>query len=391
MLCENPRAREKLRVPPGGPGLGSSARLNRLDRYVLRQIMVPFGLAVGIVVVLVFLLQARRLAGAALGLGLTVEDAAVIFFSALPPFLVLAVPIAYLLSVLVGLGRLAQDLELVAFRAAGASNLRIARVPLAAGVLVTGLGLPLAHFGEPYGLQALQARLLDVGLRNLARAVRPGAFNEDFTGSAVYARARADDDTLQDVLLFDERDRDHPMLVSAKQGRLRVAESTVEFELSEGELHLGAPQAEGRYDRMRFGALRMQLEAGRELQDKTRFLSAISMLDSQEIMRVADELGPDDARGRRFEKTYWRRFAVPMMALVFGVLGAAIALSGSPRARARAAVLGLLSVLGYYVLSRIGDILVVKYPGTPLLGAFGPVAVMLGLGFVALVRAGARR
>ena len=34
--------------------------MTRLDRYILRQIVVPFGLAVGIVVVLVFLLQARR-------------------------------------------------------------------------------------------------------------------------------------------------------------------------------------------------------------------------------------------------------------------------------------------------------------------------------------------
>ena len=74
----------------------------------------------------------------------------------------------------VALGRLAQDLELVALRAAGASSLRIAKVPLLLGVLVTALGLPLAHFAEPYGLQALQRRLVDVGLRNHTRAWRTG-------------------------------------------------------------------------------------------------------------------------------------------------------------------------------------------------------------------------
>ena len=40
---------------------------------------------------------------------------------------------------------------------------------------------------------------------------------------------------------------------------------------------------------------------------------------------------------------------------------------------------------------RIGDLLVVKYPGTPFWGAFGPVLVMLALGLLSLKRAGARR
>jgi lipopolysaccharide export system permease protein len=365
--------------------------VTRLDRYVLRQIAVPFVLSVAVVVVLVFLLQARRLASAALGLGLTLEDVFVIFTSALPPFLVLAVPIAYLLSVLIGLGRLAQDLELIAFRAAGASGLRIARVPIILGLVVTGLGLPLAHFAEPYGLQALQARLIDVGLRNLTQAVRPGTFNEDFSGNAVYARAKSNDGALIDVLVFDERDPQHPVLVTSAKGGFRVTDRSVEFELSQGELHMGDPQAGKQYERIRFDALRMELDAKNELRRKTRFVSAISMLDSREIMRVAKSKGPNDAFGRRFEKTFWRRFSVPLMALVFGLLGSAIALSASPRSRARNALMGLGSVLGYYILSRVGDLMVVKYPGTPFWGAFGPVLLMFVLSLIALYRAEARQ
>lgn len=371
--------------------LPSARRVTRLDRYILRQIALPFAFAVAVVVVLVFLLQARRLAAAALGLGLTLGDIVVIFSAALPPFLVLAVPIAYLLSVLVGLGRLSQDLELVALRAAGASAFRIARIPLVMGLVVTGLGLPLAHFAEPYGLQALQARLIDVGLRNLTRAVRPGTFNEDFSGNAVYARALGPDGVLSDVLVYDERDPQHPVLVTSAQGGFRVTQGGVEFDLSQGELHLGGNQDSDQYDRMRFDRLRMELDAEEELSRKTRFVSSISMLPSPEMMRVARVKGPMDPFGRRMEKTYWRRFAVPSMALIFGLLGAAIALSGSPRARARSAILGLASVLGYYVVSRVGDLVVVKYPGTPFWGAFGPVLIMLVVGALWLWRAEARQ
>lgn len=367
------------------------APLDRVDRYILREIGLPFVLSITVVVLLVFLFQARRLATAALGLGLTLEDVVVIFGAALPPFLVLAVPIAYLLSVLVGLGRLGQDLELVALRAAGASPARIARIPILMGGCVAVLGLPLAHFAEPMGLRALQARLVDVGLRNLTRAVRPGTFNEDFRGNAVYAAREGDDGELQEVLLFDEREAAQPVLVTAQRGTFRVTGRGVELALASGELHLGRAGADDRYDRLGFETLRMGLDAQDEIAERTRFVSPVSQLDSTEMMRVARELGPNSPKGRRMEKTYWRRYALPLMALVFGVLGAAIALTGSPRARARNAVLGLLAVLGYYVASRIGDLLVVEYPGTPEVAAFGPVLLLLILGGIGLARAGAHR
>ena len=44
---------------------------------------------------------------------------------------------------------------------------------------------------------------------------------------------------------------------------------------------------------MRYQTLRMQLDASKELEEKTRFVSSISMLDSAEIMRVAQDLGTD--------------------------------------------------------------------------------------------------
>src|SRR5438105_1732409 len=100
--------------------------ISRIDRYLFREIVLPLAISAALVVLAVFLFQARRLATAALGLGLTLEDAVVIFLSALPPFLMLAIPIAYLLSVLVGLGRLSADLEITALKAAGASPMRIA-------------------------------------------------------------------------------------------------------------------------------------------------------------------------------------------------------------------------------------------------------------------------
>jgi hypothetical protein len=71
-------------------------------------------------------------------------------------------------------------------------------------------------FGEPYGLRLLHARLIEVGMRNLTGAIRPGVFNEDFRGSAVYASSLDAQGKLTSVLLYDERDEKNAVLITAR-------------------------------------------------------------------------------------------------------------------------------------------------------------------------------
>ena len=368
--------------------------MNRIDRYLFKEVVVPLAVSLGVVVGLIFLLQARRLATAALGLGLTLEDAGVIFVAALPPFLVLAVPIAYLLSVLIGFGRLSQDLEVVALLGAGASPLRLARVPMILGVVITMAALPIAIYGEPHGLNALRDRLIDVGLRNLTRAVQPGVFNEDFRGSAVYAGGVDQAGWLTDVLVFDERNEERPVLVTARWADFETSQlSGIVFTMRDGELHLGEASDPERYDRVSFERAQLRLDAEEQLLKRTRFVqSPITRMTGEEmwaeIARAKDE---SPAYARRIERTYWRRFALPAMAFVFGTVGAAIAISGGPRARARNAILGILAVVLYYFLTRVGDWAVLSLSGTSFLAAWVPNGLMLLLGFTMLVRAGRPR
>jgi len=365
-----------------------ATRVGRLDRYLLRATLAPLGFAIGFVVVTVFLFQAQRLVGAAIGLGLTAGDALVIFVSALPPFLVLAIPLALLMAVIVALGRLSTDREVVALLAAGASPWRIARIPIAVGALVTALSLPLAHLGEPLGQATLYDRLVDVGLRNISRAVRPGVFNEDFSSMAIYARTRADDGKLSSVLLYDERDPARPIVVTAARGALAPSASRgLVLDLDQGEIHLGRGAAGDSYERVQFEHAQLGIDVERDLVERTRFLSELSRMPSGAMLPAAAARG-DTMWSRRVEKSFWRRSAVPAMGLVFALVGAAIVLSTPSKARARQAVLALLAVVGYYVLLRVGDIAVLKSANAAFWAAWVPNAVMLAIGVFGLSRAG---
>ncbi len=237
------------------------------------------------------------------------------------------------------MGRLAQDRELVALSAAGASPLRLARVPIVLGCIVSFVGIPIAMYGEPYGLRLLHQRLVDVSLRNLTQAIQPGVFNEDFKGSAVYASAH-EDGTLAGVFVYDERNRERPVLVVSSRGGFELFDDAVVFSLEDGEMHLGTPGAADRYDRLQFERAEMGLDAADELVRRTRFVSPVARLTGSEMRAWAREAKLTTPLGRRIEKTYWRRFAFPSMALVFGLIAAAIALTGGPAPTTNAMTFG---------------------------------------------------
>jgi lipopolysaccharide export system permease protein len=360
-----------------------------IDRYLLRETFRPFVSALFLVVLTVFLMQLRRLAQAALGFGLTTFDALAIMGSTLAPFLVLAIPIAYLLSVLVALGRLSGDQEILALRAAGCSPLRVARSPVVLGALVACLSLPIAIYGEPYSLKFLRRRLVEVGMRNLTQAIQPGTFNESFRGSALYARSRTDSGDLEEVLVYDEKEENGSILITAQTGRLTAeAQSHVNMHLRSGEMHLGLASDPNRYDRIRFQTADLGLEATDELFRQADWISSLGQLTNPEMRALVAEHGQESPFTRRIEKMLLRRFAFPSMALVFAVVGCAIALSSRPKSRIRNTLLGIACVVAYYALTRAGDLTAVRYQGVTQLAVWGPNALLLGVGMVGLLRTG---
>lgn len=107
------------------------------DRYVLREILVPT--LVAFAVYTGFMLVRFLVQFSALVLQSTnplADLGRVLAFSA-PHIVVLTIPIAFLLGILVGVGRLSQDSELVALRASGIDLLGLYRPIAVLAVLLT--------------------------------------------------------------------------------------------------------------------------------------------------------------------------------------------------------------------------------------------------------------
>ena len=107
-----------------------------IDRYVFKEILPPFFLALLIFTFLLVLPPVMDYLENLLAKGVTWGTAAKILWTLLPQALGLTIPMAVLVGVLIGLGRMSGDRESVALLACGVSPYRLLR-PIGALAVIT--------------------------------------------------------------------------------------------------------------------------------------------------------------------------------------------------------------------------------------------------------------
>jgi lipopolysaccharide export system permease protein len=331
--------------------------VGQLERYLAKEILLPFLAALIFLTQLLLMTQILARADILLGAGVTALDIAGVAITLLPHLIGFVMPIAFLLGAIVGVGRLAEDRELMAIGAAGLSPVRLVRVPLAIGVVLAAVGVWFSTTVEPAGLREARLRFNEIIKRNLTANVRAGTFFEEIPGYTVFA-ARVGAEGWGDVLISDRSDPASPVLALAKHGRLEPVGSEEEMRLvlEQGEVHREDPGGE-EYVRATFRAAGLTLGVGTALSDRNALSGSTKELTQGELAVLSvpgEERSPDEARG--YQAAYHRRLAAPLAVLAFALMAVPLA---AMRRGGRAAAIGasIVAVVAQYVLLRTGEVM----------------------------------
>jgi lipopolysaccharide export system permease protein len=176
----------------------------------------------------------------------------------------LAVPMAWLIALLAGFGRLSESRAYAVIRSAGVSLAQLAWPVVIAGALLTaGMGyfnnvlLPEANY-------RMAGLWRDIRLARPAFELEPGVFYTGLDGYAVRAEGIATDSSgwLDGVTVFDDgRAGGAPALAVAARARLGADAGgrRLVLNLEDGELHRREPGKE-RYERLAFRRHRLALD-----------------------------------------------------------------------------------------------------------------------------------
>lgn len=358
-----------------------------LRRYLFQEIVAPFAAWTGFLSVLFFVMAFLRGMDFLLGSAVTAWDFVRFTASLAPQFLVQAIPIAMLLATLLGLGRLADDRELVAMQALGVKPRVFFGGPLVLGLVLTLVLAGLSFTLQPWGMRSLRLIAHEIIRRNLVSDIRSGVFHEEVPDFTLYAEKVDPGNRWTNVLLFDGRDRETPLLALGARGAVQPDErlENVVFVLEDGSVHRARGFSED-YSTVGFSRAEFKADVGGAFFQKNNFRSVreeSSPLELLEARRAAFEKGEPTLP---IEVTLHWRLGQALMPLAFAFLGTPLALSRRGGGRAFGVMFSLMSYVGYYLIARAAVQVAEKGELSPWLAGQAPNLLFVVVGVLLMVR-----
>src|SRR5215470_5023792 len=155
-----------------------------LDRYIFREILFPSLIALVALTFVAFLAFSREI-GWLLELiirqSASVRDIWTLSAAYIPNVLTFTIPMAVLVGILTGFGRMSSDSEPIAFRAAGLSMVRLLVPVLGLGMLAFLLNLVMTVWVAPQMAAHLRNVRYEFLAKQVSLEVQPRIFNESLT------------------------------------------------------------------------------------------------------------------------------------------------------------------------------------------------------------------
>lgn len=330
--------------------------MSRLQRYLLSELLVPFGVWLLFLFLLLFVMQFLRGTDVLLGSAVTARDIARLTFFLLPHFLVMAVPIAFLLAILLGFGRLSEDRELIAMQSLGVSPLQFLVVPLGLAATLTAVMLLLFAGVEPWGTRMLKSVANEVIKRNVVADVKPGLFYDDISQLTLYAeRVDRPRNRWERVLIHDDRDPSRPFLVLAREAEVDATSGdALRLRLSGGQVHRAGRETD-EYAVVDFERGEINVGLEEELSTKGRRFQAPGGKEGASLVQLVESAKDASAHGEDatpFWMAFHWRLGQAFSLVAFALFGLPLAMTGRAGSRARGFLFTLLGYVGYHVLSR---------------------------------------
>src|ERR1019366_9517738 len=196
-------------------------KITILDRYVAREVLAPFGMGVALLTFALVTGKLLKLTDMVVNHGVGVGEVIGLMAFIMPAFLELTFPMAVLLGVLLGFGRMSGDREMIAARACGVSLYRLAIPVMMVAFIVYLLSSWFAFSIRPWANISLEQRLFYLTRTRVSAVLREKVFNSGFKGLVVYVdRVLEGGDSLQGVMISDARTADQQNTIIARHGIL---------------------------------------------------------------------------------------------------------------------------------------------------------------------------
>lgn len=363
--------------------------LGKVDRYVLKEVIGPFFGGIVFFVFVFLMFQALRLAEIFIVHGVSGWVLLKMILLLTLSFLPMALPVAFLVGVLVGFGRLSADSELVALKASGFGISRLAAPVGGFSIAVVALSIALNLQWVPWGERAFKNLLIKVSNTKVVSSLKEGTFTSGFFDLLIFAE-KVDPKTnrLRKVFIYDEREPKSPLAVVAQSGELVAVKTEKELassavlKLYNGSIHR-SDSSEQTYQKIEFEQYRLWLNVDEGSPNASLKPSMIPYRKLRETIAKAPALSLEK---RELLGELWRRIAIAVTPPLFVLLGIGFGTVRTRAVRASAALVAFVALLVYWSLLIFGSNAIYRGLLPPFAAMFLPNLVIFLAGIISFRR-----
>jgi Predicted permeases len=363
-----------------------------LSRYILKEMVAPTLLGFGFYTFIILMRNLFDLAEMIIKRSLPFATVLKLLGLTLPNIVVLTIPMSLLFGILIAIGRLSADSEIIAMRSVGIPTSQIYRPVFYFSFIIFTVNLYLMNVVLPRGNSALQELKSEIFTSAIEKEISPRVFYDEFANWVIYVN---DVDpvrgTWRGVFLSDANDPASQKIIVADSGHLTTVGPTKQvWAVLEGaRTHISNLRKSDRYDItanrvQRFLLVDKFSETIRgKANGRFRDVRELNLFELMEQIHQARD--PMDRRIVLVE--IHKKISIPFACLAFGILGLPLGITNRRGGKSSGFSLSIAIILVYYVLINHGEDMARNGSLDPALAMWLPNIVLVAFGLYLLHRA----
>ncbi|MDE0313979.1 MAG: LptF/LptG family permease [Candidatus Poribacteria bacterium] len=353
-----------------------------ISRYCLKEFIPPFLISLICFTCIILFDELFRLVKLFVKKGVSPLYLIESLLYVMPATVVLSIPMAALVAILLSLGRLSTDSEIMAMRAHGIGFHQLMTPLLIATVILSVIDLALMEYVLPHATRASVSLKRDIQKHNPALILEEDTVMKELQTEGklwMYESTDPKTERLQNVKIWDEFWQGQPRFTLAQSASLGYEDGNAKLTLYDGHTYEPLTDGSEGFRVTQFQEQQIALDLKKDLQRREykaqhpqtmRIGELKTHIGKLEVSQQRNEPSEYTINRLRYAKVeYYKKFALPFACLAFGIVGIPLGFMVKKNGRMIGFGIGLAVILLYYLLLQFGQ-------NTGLTGKFHPALAM---------------
>ncbi len=323
-----------------------------INIYILREIIPHFVTSLIVFTFLMLTSRILKLTEWIVNHEVGLSQVLLIALYQIPYVLFFTLPMATLLASLIAFSRLNEDNEIIALKSSGVSFYQLLPPVVAFSVASYLFASCIAIYLVPISRYSSSKLLFEVAQANTNIGIKQGVFNDSIPNIVLYAnQISAQDQTMEGVFIFDERDASLSNTIIAQRGRIssNPEQMSINLHLTDGSSFMVSKDLDSS-KKLRFKSYDIKID----LEDiMSRFSSRKKGRKEMSISELRDHLKKtkkETAKHNRLSMELQKKFSIPLACLLLGLIGLPLGLMRKTKGKSWGIAFSIFIFIMYYIL-----------------------------------------